>query len=202
MENEKINELPTIGVLVFDGFLANEVVAPVDVFTKASHNGEALFNVVLVSEKDKVYQSEEGLRLLPDVTMENCPELEVLVVPSSMNPEDQTHDVAIVSFIQDQYKKTGYMASHCAGAFILGEAGVANGKKIVTYCGGSEWLQNEYPKLLVQDDTVNAVVTDGKIISSNGNLVSYLASLELLEKLAGSEQRSYVEKELLIDKLK
>ncbi|MCB0539897.1 MAG: DJ-1/PfpI family protein [Bacteroidetes bacterium] len=201
MEKQKENQLPKIGILIFEGFLANEVVAPLDVFTKARENGKSLFNVFLVAENDNAYVSEEGLKIIPDLTIANCPDLDVLVVPSSMNPENQTKNPTLVGFIKKQSEKTEYTASHCAGAFLLGEAGVANGKQVVTYCGGSEALQNDYPNVLVQDDNVNAVVTDGNIISSNGNLVSYLASLELLEKMAGTEQRKQVENELLIHKL-
>lgn len=201
MEKPKENELSKIGILVFEGFLANEVVAPLDVFTKAQENGKPLFNVFLVAEKDSTLISEEGLKIIPDITIVNCPDLDVLVVPSSMNPENQTKNQVLANFIKKQCETTEYTASHCAGAFLLGEAGIADGKQVVTYCGGSETLQNDYPNLLVQDDNVNAVVTDGKIISSNGNLVSYLASLELLEKMAGTEQRKQVENELLIHKL-
>lgn len=201
MEKLKENELPKIGILIFEGFLANEVVAPLDVFTKAQENGKSLFNVFLVAEKDSTYVSEEGLKIIPDLTIRNCPDLDVLVVPSSMNPDYQTKNQVLVNFIKKQSEKTEYTASHCAGAFLLGEAGIADGKQVVTYCGGSEALQNDYPNVLVQDDNVNAVVTDGNIISSNGNLVSYLASLELLEKMAGTEQRKHVENELLIHKL-
>jgi len=202
MEKQERKQLPKIGILVFEGFLANEVVAPMDVFTKADVNGKPLFNVLLVAETTNPYVSEEGLKIIPDITLANCPDLDVLVVPSSMNPDNQTHNPSLIGFIERQSKGTDYMASHCAGAFLLGEAGVANGKQIVTYCGGGEELQKDYPSLLVQDDNVNSVVMDGKIISSNGNLVSYLASLELLEKMAGTAQRQKVENELLIHKLK
>lgn len=202
MEKLKENKLPKIGILIFEGFLANEVVAPLDVFTKAQENGKPLFNVLLVAENSGMYSSEEGLKIIPDITIANCPDLDVLVVPSSVNPDKQIHNQILINFIKKQSKKTEYTASHCAGAFLLGEAGVANGKQVVTYCGGSETLQKDYPSLLVKGDKVNAVVTDGKIISSNGNLVSYLASLELLEKMAGTEQRKQVEDELLIRKLK
>lgn len=201
MEKLKENELPKIGILIFEGFLANEVVAPLDVFTKAQENGKSLFNVFLVAEKDSIYVSEEGLKIIPDLTIRNCPDLDVLVVPSSMNPDYQTKNQVLVNFLKKQSEKTEYTASHCAGAFLLGEAGIADGKQVVTYCGGSQALQNDYPNVLAEDDNVNAVVTDGNIISSNGNLVSYLASLELLEKMAGTEQRKHVENELLIHKL-
>lgn len=201
MEKLNENELPKIGILIFEEFLANEVVAPLDVLTKAQENGKPLFNVFLVAEKDTIYVSEEGLKIIPDLTIGNCPDLDVLIVPSSMNPDNQTKNQVLVNFIKKQSEKAEYTASHCAGAFLLGEAGIADGKQIVTYSGGSEALQNDYPNVLVQDDTINAVVTDGNIISSNGNLVSYLASLELLEKMAGTEQRKQVENELLIHKL-
>lgn len=201
MENQDINQPATIGLLVFEGFLANEIVAPLDVFTKANENGKPLFKVFLIAETTNPYLSEEGLKIVPDITIANCPDLDVLVVPSSMNPDNQTQNQTLVDFIKQQSQKTEYTASHCAGAFLLGESGVADGKQVVTYCGGGEKLQKEYPSLLIQDDSVNTVVSDGKIISSNGNLVSYLASLELLEKMAGVKQRKQVENELLIHKL-
>jgi len=201
MEKLNENQLPKVGILVFEGFLANEVVAPLDVFTKANENGKHLFHVFLVAENNSPCVSEEGLKIIPDITIANCPDLDLLVVPSSMNPGNQIHNKILVSFIKKQSEKTKFTASHCAGAFLLGEAGIADGKQIVTYCGGSESLQKDYPSLLVQDDNINAVITDGKIISSNGNLVSYLASLELLEKISGAEQRKQVETELLIHKL-
>jgi transcriptional regulator GlxA family with amidase domain len=195
-------DLPTIGIVVFDGFLTNEVLAPLDVFTKKDSAGSKLFNVVLIGAASGPYTSEEGLCVLPHCTMENTPDLAVLVVPSSMTPEMQTSDKKLVAFIKKQNEHTQYTASHCAGAFLLGEAGVADGKKIVTYCGGSKTLQHGYPNLLVQDDNVTRVVRDGKIISSNGNLVSYIASLDLLEVMTSSAHRTHVENELLIHKLR
>ncbi|MEZ4841270.1 MAG: hypothetical protein R2821_07100 [Flavobacteriaceae bacterium] len=87
----------------------------------------------------------------------------------------------MVNFIKKQ-RKTEYTASHCAGASLPGEAGIADGKQVVTYCGGSEALQNDYPNVLVQDDNVNAVVTDGNIISSNGQPCKLFSLLGIVGK--------------------
>jgi len=201
--NKDVNPvLPTIGIVIFDGVLTNEVVAPIDVFTKSDSNGNRLFNVVLIAEEQRVILTEEGLSILPDFTFTDSPKLNVIVVPSSMNPENQTSDSNLVNFIKKKSKSADYTASHCAGAFLLGEAGVAKNKKIVTYCSGGEALQKKYPSILVMDDSKNAVVKDGNIISSNGNLVSYIASLDLLEIMTSKAQRKYVENELLLYKLK
>ncbi|MEQ8245151.1 DJ-1/PfpI family protein [Fulvivirga sp.] len=202
MEKTLSAGLPTIGILIFDGFLSNEIVAPIDVFSKKDSLDQTLFNVVLIADEDRHYISEEGLKVIPDFTITNSPMLTVLVIPSSMNPDEQVKDSHLIEFIKEQSRATDYIASHCAGAFLLGESGVADGKKIVTYCGGSQSLQQDYPSLLVQDDHQNSVIQDGKIISSNGNLVSYLASLDLLELMSSTAHRHHVENELLIHKLK
>lgn len=54
-----------------------------------------------------------------------------------------------------------YLASNCAGAFVIGEAGLLKDKKVVTYVGGGAYLQERFPEALVQDDTKNTVIVDG-----------------------------------------
>jgi transcriptional regulator GlxA family with amidase domain len=193
--------LPTIGILIFEGVIINEVVAPLDVFSNSNADGKTLFNVIIIAKENKTYSSAHGLKLIPDFTIDKVPELKVLVVPSSYNPADQTADKKLVDFVKEQNKTTEYIASHCAGAFLIGESGIAENKKIVTYVTGGESLQKNYPNLKVADDSEVSVVEDGKFISSNGSLVSYIASFDLLEKLTSKEHRKFVEESILLDRL-
>jgi len=194
-------KLPTIGILIFDGVIINEVVAPIDVFSKPDTDGNTLFNVLIIAKENRTYSSAQGLKIKPDIIIEESPKLNVLVVPSSYHPENQTQDKELVEFIKEQNKGTDYIASHCAGAFLIGESGVADNKEIVTYvCGGND-LKKEYPNLIVANDSIVSVVEDGKFISSNGNLVSYIASLDLLEKMTSKNQRKLVEEKLLLNRL-
>lgn len=202
MKAKTINEdLPTIGVLIFEGVIMNEVIAPLDVFSNTDANGKSLFNVVTIATEDKTYRSAHALKITPDYTVDEVPELSVLVVPSSYNPANQTSDRKLVAFVKEQNKTTDYVASHCAGAFIIGETGIADGREIVTYVTGGKELKASYPDLIVADDSKIAVVQDGKFISSNGSLVSYIASFDLLEKLTDHEHRKFVESAILFDRL-
>jgi len=194
--------LPTIGILIFEGVIINEVVAPLDVFSNPNADNKHLFNVITIATKNRTYQSAHGLKIVPDYVIEDIPNLKVLVVPSSYNPADQTSDKKLVEFVQEQNKTTEYIASHCAGAFLIGEAGIADNKEIVTYVSGRESLKASYPNLKVADDSEISVVQDGKFISSNGSLVSYIASFDLLEKLTSKEHRKFVETSILFDRLK
>lgn len=193
--------LPIIGLLVFEGVLTTEVTAPLDVFSKHTEAGQQAFNVITIAESAGPLTSEEGLTILPDFTFGNAPELDVLFVPSGYDMQAQLRNKRITDFIRQQNTFTDYTVSNCAGAQLIGASGIADGKRIVTYIGGGRELQKDYPALLVQDDSLVTYVEDGKFLSSNGNLASYISSLELLEKLAGKAHRKYVESYLYLRRL-
>ena len=194
-------ELPTIGLLMYNGVLQSEVIATSDVFAKPTESGETLFNVVSIAETENPITTEEGMHFVPDYTFENCPKLTALFVPSAYDMYAQVHNEKIVDFIRKKNNETKYIVSNCAGAQLIGASGIADGKKIVTWIGGGEQLQKDYPNLKVQDDSLVTFVEDGKFSSSNGNLASYITALNLLEKMTSLEHRKFVESYLYLDRL-
>ena len=193
--------LPTIGVILFDDVLMTEVTAPIDVFSKPRENGTQLFNVVTVAETLQPVATESGLRMLPDYTFADCPKLTVLVVPSAYDMTETVRNGEIVRFIKKQNVNSEFTMSNCAGSQLIGESGIADGHKIVTYIGGGKELKEKYPALEVQDDQTISFVEDGKFLSSNGNLASYISALELLEKMSDKEHREFVESYLYLERL-
>jgi len=196
-----IEELPTIGLLMYNGVLQSEVIAASDVFAKPTEEGKQLFNVITIAETKNHITTEEGIKMIPDYTFGECPKLEVLFVPSAYDMYSQVHNNEIIEFIRMKNKEAKYIVSNCAGAQLIGKSGIADGKKIVTWIGGGEQLQKDYPNLLVQDDAQMTFVEDGKFSSSNGNLASYISALNLLEKMTSAEHRKFIESYLYLDRL-
>ncbi|MBW4971351.1 DJ-1/PfpI family protein [Croceibacter atlanticus] len=194
-------ELPTIGLLMYNGVLQSEIIATSDVFAKPTEDGKQLFNVVSIAETKSPITTEEGMHFVPDYTFKNCPKLTALFVPSAYDMYAQVHNEKIVNFIKEKNKETEYVVSNCAGAQLIGKSGIADGFKIVTWIGGGEQLQKDYPNLKVQDENLVTFVEDGKFSSSNGNLASYISALKLLEKMTSSEHRKFVESYLYLDRL-
>ncbi len=194
-------ELPTIGLLMYDGVLQSEVIATSDVFSKPAKDGTQLFNVVSIAETENPITTEEGMHFVPDYTFENCPTLTALFVPSAYDMYAQVHNEKIINFIKAKNKETKYTVSNCAGAQLIGASGIADGHKIVTWIGGGEQLQEDYPNLKVQDDSSVTFVEDGKFLSSNGNLASYISALNLLEKMTSPEHQKFVKSYLYLDRL-
>ena len=194
-------ELPTIGLLMYNGVLQSEVIASSDVFAKANEDGKQLFNVVTIAETENPITTEEGMHFVPDYTFKNSPKLTALFVPSAYDMYAQVHNEKIIDFIKEKNMETEYTVSNCAGAQLIGKSGIADGKKIVTWIGGGEQLQKDYPKLKVQNDSLVTFVRDGKLLSSNGNLASYISALELVEIMTNKEHRKFVESYLYLDRL-
>ncbi|WP_419190030.1 redoxin domain-containing protein [Stieleria marina] len=196
-----VPDLPIVGLLIYDHVLQTEITAPSDVFSKHSEDGKQMFNVITIAASYDLIETEEGLKLFPDYTFENAPKLDVIVVPSAYDMSARVKDERLVQFIQSQNGNTKFTVSNCGGASLIGESGIAKGKKIVTWIGGGKDLQESYPQLKVQDDANVSYVEDGKFLSSNGNLASYISSLELLEKLTSKSHRKFVESYLYLERL-
>ena len=194
-------DLPTIGLLMYDGVLQSEVVAASDVFGKPTEAGDQLFNVVTIAQTTEPIVTEEGLKLVPDYNFTNAPTLTVLFVPSAYDMYEQVHNPEIVDFIRRKNEETTYTVSNCAGAQLIGESGIADGRKIVTWIGGGEQLQIDYPNLRVQDDSEVTYVEDGKFCSSNGNLASYVSALNVLERMSSPAHREFVASYLYLERL-
>ena len=194
-------DLPTIGLVMYNGVLQSEVIATSDVFAKPTEEGKQLFNVISIAETENPITTEEGMHFVPDYTFENCPELTALFVPSAYDMYAQVHNEQIVNFIKRKNEETEYTVSNCAGAQLIGKSGIADGHKIVTWIGGGKQLQEDYPNLKVQDDSLVTFVRDGKFLSSNGNLASYISALELVEIMTSPGHRKFVESYLYLDRL-
>lgn len=178
---------PKIGILVFDGFLTSDVTAPVEVFGAATKKSWfSSYEVVVISAtKNKQVVSEEGLTVIADNTIYDNLELDVLIVPSAYDMDDFIEDKNLIDFIKVQGSSASWMASNCSGAFLLGEAGILDGKVATTWAGGENKLARSYPNIDVQYD--QNVVIGKKVITSNGGPVSYQAAFALLAKLSSEK---------------
>lgn len=174
-----------VGIVMFDKFLTSEVTAPIEVFSKARRKGPIPFEVVTVAPEKRIITSEEGAKLQPDFDLDSCPALDILVVPSSLDMEPHLANEKLVSFVRKRAAEAKWVASHCAGAFLLGKLGILDNRQATTYIGGTDDLKKACPLAKVVD--TEYVVVDGNLITSAGGLISYDASLVLVEKIGGSE---------------
>jgi len=178
------------------------VTAPIEVFGAATKKAWfSSYEVVVISAtRSKKVVSEEGLEIVADITIYDEAKLDVLIVPSAYEMEGLLNNKDLIGYISRQNGSASWMASNCSGAFLLGEAGVLDGKKATTWAGGEASLAKSFPKIKVQFD--QNVVVDERVITSNGGPVSYQAAFALLEKLSSARFAKEISKSIQFDRLK
>jgi transcriptional regulator GlxA family with amidase domain len=135
-------------------------------------------------DKQATIRTEEGIRLGVDCTIDDELLLDALIVPGASDVEHLQKHERLNAFIR-KYEESAWLGSVCAGAFVLGSAGVLDGKQATTWFGGESSLQAQFPQIAVVQD--KPVVVDKRVVTANGGLVGYRAALVLLGKMAGME---------------
>jgi len=117
-----------VGLLLFEGVEELDFVGPWEVLSYVNKIVEGSLEMVAVGVGAPI-RAFNGLRFLPDVTLGDCPELDILIVPGGKGRLRQMSEGTTLDFVRDRYPKLQYLASVCTGSFILAEAGLLDGKK-------------------------------------------------------------------------
>ena len=191
----------TIGIIVFDGVLTSEVIGPAEVFAMAGQREwfQGAQVLLIGLEQTPTITTEEGIQLTVNATITDDLTLDVLIVPGGYEIDHLLENEQLNAFIHQQEERVQWLGSVCAGAFVLGQAGVLDGKQATTWFGGEASLQTQFPAIQVVHD--KPVVVDNRRITANGGLVSYQAALILLGKLSSSQKAKEVYQSLSMERL-
>lgn len=170
----------TIGIVIFPQVEELDFIAPFEVLSYINKIQSNSTKVLLVASSLEPVHAFNGLRVLPDVTFEECPSLDILLFPGGKGRTAWMKKPMIQQFIQTRYEALTYLTSVCTGAFFLAEAGMLLGKEATTYHSAFDELA-EYGVNVVS----SKVVHDGKIITAGGVSSGLELGFYLLRELFG-----------------
>lgn len=104
---------------------------------------------------------------------------DVIIVPALMAPKDPARS----KWLRDQLSRGARVMSICAGALVVADAGLFDGRQATTHWFQVDKLRKAYPKTTWRQDV--RWITDGPITSTSGVTASAPATLNLLRDLAG-----------------
>ena len=161
-----------VGIVIFDEIEVLDFCGPFEVFSTTRLNEErrreeaSPFEVLLISQSGEQVKTTGGMKVIPDVTFERCPSLEILVVPGGWGTRKEMSNPAMISFVRSRASEVRTLASVCTGALILGKAGLLDGLRATTHWRTLQTMQELFPNVMV--DAKSHVVEAGKIITSAG----------------------------------
>jgi cyclohexyl-isocyanide hydratase len=171
-----------IGILLFPQVEELDFVAPFEVLSYINKIKPDSTQVILVAEHPEPIAAFNGLKVIPDTTLQQAPQFDIIVIPGGKGRMAAMKNPAICQFVQAQAAQTLYTTSVCTGAFILAEAGLLTNKKATTYHTALAELAAYSVEIRQQK-----VVQDGKVITAAGVSSGLELGLYLLKLLFGLE---------------
>jgi transcriptional regulator GlxA family with amidase domain len=161
-----------LGIVIFDDIEVLDFCGPFEVFSTTRLNEErrreepSPFDVLLVSQFNRTITTTGGMKIIPDATFENCPPLDILVVPGGWGTRSEMYNETMIAFIRAHATNVETLASVCTGALILGNAGLLDGLRATTHWRSLKLMQELFPKVMV--DSKSHVIQQGNVITSAG----------------------------------
>lgn len=180
-----------VGILIFDDVEILDVAGPFEVFAVTRLNDEkrlqqsSPFKVYLISETNKQITAIGGLRLTPDVTISECPELDLLIVPGGWGTRKESKNKILVKWIGNQFTNDRLIASVCTGSSLLGKAGLLDERDATTHWGAFDFLQESAPKARILKN-VRFTLTE-PIFTSAGVSAGIDLALRIVSHVFGTE---------------
>ncbi|GGF16285.1 DJ-1/PfpI family protein [Flavobacterium limi] len=176
----------TVGIFIFNEVEVLDFAGPFEVFSIAEKGNEKLFKVIIISENGEMTAARNGLKILPDASFDQTPDLDILIIPGGYGAEEiEIKNKKVIDWIKTQNQKVQILASVCTGAFLLAESGLLDHKKATTHWMDIPRLEKEYPNVSIVKDT--KFVDEDKIITSGGISSGINMSFHIIKKLHGLE---------------
>ena len=187
-----------IVLIALDGNLPSGLVGLADVFWlagKASeHQPDAprwpLCQVILASPDGRAVTDGRGRPLPVDAALKDIPRADAVLIPGLMPasdglPPQNAQTAKAAGWLRQQHAHGATICGSCAGVFVLGEAGLLNGRR----CTTTWWLHDELKRRFPRCDAAwgSALIEDSRVVTAGGPLSWIDLALHTIRVLVGPE---------------
>lgn len=180
-----------VGILVFPQVEVLDFCGPFEVFSVTRENEASRretpspFEVLIVAETAEPVTTTGGMRVIPDVTIDRCPPLDILVVPGGWGTRSEIKNERLLAWITAQGKTVETLTSVCTGAMLLGQAGLLDGRHATTHWRSLAWMRDSFSTVTVEEKL--HVVEDGHVLTSAGISAGIDMALRVVARYHGEE---------------
>lgn len=152
---------------------------------------------VASTTRRKTIEGSSGLKVMADA---HLAELDPTrrwgtIIVTGRGPEAAANE-AVSDWLRLAARRAGRIVSVCAGAFLLAEAGVLDGKRATTHWQRTDELAQRHPR--VEVDPAPIYAEDGRIFTSGGATAGFDLALSLVERDLGFTIAQEVAKTLVL----
>ena len=166
-----------IGSLLFEGLDQIDLTGPFEVLSRIPNATYRLYGKTIEPIRDL-----KGLRLTPDATLSDAPQLDVLHVPGGFGQEALMDDAEVLAWIRKHAAGARSVFSVCTGALLCAAAGLLRGRRATTH-----WASFHLLPYFGAIPVNERVVVDGNFIFAAGVTAGIDGALRLAAELRGDD---------------
>ena len=118
----------TLAALVFPGFQTLDYFGPIEMLGDPTYE----IDVITVAAGADPVPSRHGQRIVPDITIAERTEYDLLFIPGGDSALEECTTPDILQWIRDVSANAERVMAVCTGTIVLGMAGLLNGRKATT----------------------------------------------------------------------
>lgn len=195
----------TYGLVLFDDAEELDFVGPWEIFTvsgmvldgggPAGDGSPSASRAVTIAESSEPVRCAKGLRVLPDHTIDDHPELDVVLVPGGMGTRREVDNERLLTWLAGVGATAQWTTSVCTGSLLLVASGLAAGKRVATHWAFEDTL-DERDCTVVRDARW---VRDGNVVSSQGVSAGIDMALWLVGEIHSPTHARFVQRYVQYD---
>jgi cyclohexyl-isocyanide hydratase len=164
-----------IGFVIFPNLTQLDFTGPLQVL----HRLPGATTHIVAKTREPV-PSDGPLTIPPTTTFADCPPLDLLCVPGGFGIDQAMEDDETIAFVRREGARATYVTSVCTGAFILGAAGLLQGKRATTH-----WAYHHLLPRVGAIPVQQRVVRDGHTFTGGGVTAGVDFAFTVMQEIAG-----------------
>jgi AraC family transcriptional activator FtrA len=183
-------------VLAYDGLCTFEYGIAIELFDlDRPEPGVPWYDCRIVGVDGRVARGSGGVRVEADAGLGGLARARTIVVPGWRDRAERPPE-ALLRALRRAVARGARVLTICSGAFVLGHAGLLDGRRCTTHWRYVAELRARFPSALVEDDVL--YVDDGALITSAGSAAGMDACLHLVRRDFGARIANMVARRLVM----
>ncbi len=171
----------TLGIVLYPRFELLDVYGPAEMFG----NLIGKVRIVMVAEKAGPVASTQGPKVQADYSFEDCPPLDLIMVPGGFGTMSELKNEALLSWLKTRAEQAEIVMSVCSGSALLAKAGLLDGRRATSNKRYFKFAQDQGPN--VEWIYRARWVDDGNRVTSSGVSAGIDMALHVIERLYGTK---------------
>jgi transcriptional regulator GlxA family with amidase domain len=185
-----------VAIVVYEGFTAFDLGVACEIFgdDRWVAPGDPWYRLFICGDTSAPVTADAGFQILVPHGLETLSKVDTVIVAPTYQPAEVSERV--YEALRQAHDRGCRILSLCAGAFVLAEAGLLNGRRAATHWAECDELARRYPLVAVDSDVL--YVDEGDILTGAGSAASIDLCLHIVRQDYGSEVATQLARQLVV----